>query len=126
LIACLDTSAVVPLLIGEPTSSACRRLWDAADQVVSTRLLYVEATAALAQATRLDRLTGDDLAGCLTVLDRYWEQIDAIELDDAIMTEAARLAFAEVLRGYDVVHCAAAHLAADPELVAGSGDQHLL
>jgi predicted nucleic acid-binding protein len=54
----LDTSALVPLLIAEPTSAACRRFWDDADTVVFSRLLYVETAAALAQARRMDCLTG--------------------------------------------------------------------
>jgi uncharacterized protein len=52
----LDTSAFVPLLVAEPGSPACRRFWDDADTVVSCRLLYVEAAAALAQAQRMARL----------------------------------------------------------------------
>jgi hypothetical protein len=31
-----DTSAFVPLLIAEPSSGLCRRLWDDADVVVTT------------------------------------------------------------------------------------------
>lgn len=126
MIVYLDTSALVPLLVSEPTSSACQHLWDSADQVVSTRLLYVEAAAALAKANRLDRLTAKKLAGAQAILDRYWEQIDIVELDDALMTQAARLAIAQALRGYDSVHCAAALLAEAPELVAATGDQRLL
>ena len=48
MIGYLDTSALVPLLIGEATSPACREFWNTADAVTSTRLLYVEAVAALA------------------------------------------------------------------------------
>jgi hypothetical protein len=44
----LDTSAFVPLLIAEPTT-ACRRFWDAAAAVVSSRLLHVETAAALSR-----------------------------------------------------------------------------
>jgi uncharacterized protein with PIN domain len=60
----VDTSAFVPLLINEPTSEACRRFWDDADVVVSSRLLYVETAAALAQARRMGRLTGNKHLQC--------------------------------------------------------------
>lgn len=50
MIGYLDASAFVPLLIAEPGSAACRRFWNDADSVVSSRLLYVETAAALAQA----------------------------------------------------------------------------
>ena len=53
----LRTSAVVPLLIAEPGSARAASLWDAADQVVSVRLIYPETRAALAQTERLGRLT---------------------------------------------------------------------
>jgi uncharacterized protein len=52
----LDTSAVVPLIVKETSSGACRRFWDDADDLVTSRLTYVEAAAALAQAQRLGRL----------------------------------------------------------------------
>ena len=56
MIAYFDTSALLPLLIDEPGSERAGRLWDEADHVVSVRLIYVEARAALAQARRLERL----------------------------------------------------------------------
>jgi predicted nucleic acid-binding protein len=58
LIGYLDTSAFVPLLIEEPTSAACLEFWNAADAVISTRLLYVESAAALARAERNGRFVG--------------------------------------------------------------------
>jgi uncharacterized protein len=57
VIAYFDTSAVMPLLIAEPGSDRAAALWDGADRVVSVRLVYPEARAALAQAERLGRLT---------------------------------------------------------------------
>ena len=51
-----DTSAVVPLVIEEPSSIVASRLWDEADRVVSSRLVYAEGRAALAMARRLDRI----------------------------------------------------------------------
>ncbi|HEY5854858.1 MAG TPA: type II toxin-antitoxin system VapC family toxin [Aldersonia sp.] len=65
MIGYLDTSALVPLLVAEPISPACRRLWDDADAVVSCRLMYVEVAAALAQAQRMDRLSARAHSGSL-------------------------------------------------------------
>ncbi|MEU4344800.1 type II toxin-antitoxin system VapC family toxin [Nocardia sp. NPDC023852] len=126
MIGYLDTSAFVPLLVGEPTSQACRRFWDDADAVVSNRLLYVETAAALAQAHRLRRL--DDLAysGCRRLLDQLWPQVEVIEIDEALMLRAAELADGCALRGYDAIHCSSAEQLDDPDLVAGSGDKRLL
>jgi predicted nucleic acid-binding protein len=122
----VDTSALVPLLVDEPTSDECGELWDGADSVTSTRLAYIEAVAALAQAERMGRITADEVRGGRSVLDDLWSVVDVIELDQALMTYAADLASNHALRGYDATHCAAAIAANDAELVAASGDTRLL
>jgi predicted nucleic acid-binding protein len=122
----LDTSAVVPLLVAEPGSQACRRFWDDADAVVSCRLLYVEAAAALAQAQRMSRLDGRRYVQARQLLDRLWAEIEVIELDEVLAVAAADAAHALGLRGDDAVHCAAAEQLADEDLVAASGGRRLL
>jgi predicted nucleic acid-binding protein len=122
----LDTSAFVPLLIAEPTSAACRRFWDDADAVVSSRLLYVETAAALAQARRMDRLTGQEHQNSLGLLDRLWAEVDVAEVDEPVVARAAALAHQLALRGYDAVHCASAEQLDDEDVVAATGDQRLL
>ena len=67
MIAYFDTSAVVPLVIDEPTSHRCRRVWNEAARVVSTRLLYPEACAALARANRMERLTNANTAAAIAL-----------------------------------------------------------
>jgi predicted nucleic acid-binding protein len=122
----LDTSAFVPLLIAEPSSESCRRFWDDADTVVSSRLLYVETAAALAQARRMDRLTADEHRESLQLLEQLWSEVDIAEVDEAVVARAAVLAHECALRGYDAVHCASAEQLDDEDLVAASGDQALL
>ncbi len=126
MICYFDTSAFVPLLIAEPGSGFCRRLWDEADDVVTVRLLYAEAAAALAQALRLGRLTEAGHEAALRVLDRLWSELDIVEVDDDVVRRAARLAHACALRGYDAVHCAAAEQLDDDDVVIASGDRKLL
>jgi uncharacterized protein len=122
----LDTSAVVPLLVAEPTSAACRRFWEDADDVVSCRLTYVEAAAALAQAIRAGRLDATGYGQARRLLDQVWAEIDVIEIDDRLVRVAADAADTCGLRGYDAVHCAAAEQLSDDDLVAASGDRRLL
>jgi predicted nucleic acid-binding protein len=122
----LDTSAFVPLLVAEPTSQACRRFWDDADAVVSCRLLYVEAAAALAQAHRMSRLDDAAHRRSRKLLDRLWAEMDVVEIDETLVDAAADVAFDCALRGYDSIHCAAAAQLADPNLVAASGYRKLL
>ncbi|MCO1654483.1 type II toxin-antitoxin system VapC family toxin [Pseudonocardia humida] len=126
MIGYLDTSALVPLLVAEPTSAACRRFWDDSDAVVSVRLAHVEAAAALAQAKRMDRLDGAAHGRALHQLDRLWAEMDVIEVDEPLTATAADMADLLALRRYDAVHCAAAAHLADDDLVAAAGDQRLL
>jgi predicted nucleic acid-binding protein len=122
----LDTSAFVPLLIDGPTSQACRRFWDDADVIVSSRLLYVEAAAALAQALRMGRLRKNEHFRCRRRLEQMWSAMDVVEVDEQMVTRAAELAQRLSLRGYDAVHCASAEQLDDDDVVAASGDQRLL
>jgi predicted nucleic acid-binding protein len=121
-----DTSAFVPLLIAEPGSPFCRRLWDEADDVVTTRMLYAEAAAALAQARRLERLTEPKHQAALHILDRMWADFDIVEVSDQLVHRAAQLARTCALRGYDAVHCASAEQVNDDDLVVASGDRRVL
>jgi predicted nucleic acid-binding protein len=122
----LDTSALVPLLVAEPSSAACRRFWDDADVVVTSRLSYVETAAALAQARRLDRISNRTHRASLRALDALWAEIAAVEVDDGLVRDAAELAHRHNLRGYDAVHCASARQLAADDLVAAAGDRQLL
>jgi len=122
----LDTSALVPLLVAEPSSAACRRFWDDADDVVACRLAYVEAAAALAAARRRGRLDGAQHAAASALLDRLWLELDVIEADDAVVRAAAGFADRFALRGYDAVHCASAVRIEDDDLVAATGSVRLL
>ncbi|MGH3937773.1 MAG: type II toxin-antitoxin system VapC family toxin [Pseudonocardiaceae bacterium] len=126
MIGYFDTSAFVPLLIAEPSSGLCRRLWDDADLVVTTRLSYVETAAALAQARRLGRLTKQSYAAAMDILDRLWGEFEIIEVDERVVHRAAQLAYTCALRGYDAVHCASAEQLDDDDLVVAAGDRKLL
>lgn len=126
MICYVDTSAFVPLLVPEPSTAACRQLWDDADTVVTSRLLYVEAAAALALGLRMNRFDQRSHQAGLRQLDRYWLDVDVIEADERLVERAAALAHQVELRGYDAVHCASAEQVPDYDLVVASGDQKLL
>jgi hypothetical protein len=126
LIGYLDASAFVPLLVGESSSASCRPFWDNADAVISSRLLYVETAAALAQACLMNRLTPQAHHRCLALLDQLWAELDVIEVDETLVTRAATLAYQFELRGYDAMHCAAIEQVGDEDVVGAAGDRQLL
>lgn len=126
MIAYLDTSALVPLLIDEPASPLCERLWDDADDVVSVRIAYVQAAAAIAHARRIGRLTRSQQRDALTLLDDKWQQLQLIDIDDPLVHRAGALADLHSLRGYDATHCAGAESINGAEVVAATGDRQLL
>lgn len=126
MIGFLDTSSIVPLVLEEPGSARCRRFWDLADDVVGSRIAFVEAAAALARAKRLGRLTSPFHLVCVSNLEQLWPEILPLEVDERLVRRAADLAHLYGLRGYNAVQCASAEKLADRDLVASSGDRKLL
>jgi predicted nucleic acid-binding protein len=122
----LDTSALVPLIIAEPTSRRCRSVWDAADAVLCTELGHVEAASALARARRSARMTDVQHDEGLRRLGDLWDQLVSLPVDRSLVREAASLAAAHALRAYDAVHCAAALRHSGSSVVPASGDRELL
>ena len=126
MIAYFDTSALIPLVIDEPSSEPAARLWDQATRVVSSRLLYPEARAAVARARRMERITATTSRRAVAELDDLLTQVDIVELDRSLSQRAGELAEVHNLRGYDAVHLASAERVADPEVVVVAGDADLI
>ena len=125
MIAYFDTSAVIPLLIGEPSSATCARVWNDAARSISVRLLYPEARTALARAERMGRITKRQHESAVAELEAIVTEIDHVEITAELARHAGHLAQAHQLRGYDAVHLAAAIAALDAELVIVTGDNDL-
>ncbi len=125
MIAYFDTSAAVPLIIDEPSSAKANRIWDDATRISSVRLLYPEASAALARAERMRCITKAQLVAAVAELDSITTQIDHVEITAYLARAAGELARAHGLRGYDAVHLAAVLAARDDDLVFVTGDGDL-
>lgn len=125
MIGYFDTSAVIPLLIGEPSSATCTRVWNEANRSISVRLLYPEARAALARAERMGRITKRQLESAVAELEAIVSEIDHVAITAELARHAGHLAQAHQLHGYDAVHLAAALAALDAELVLVTGDNDL-
>jgi uncharacterized protein len=126
LIVYLDTSAVLPILVAEPSTDACRRIWRDADRRASSRLTFVEAAAALATAERHGRISAGEYADAWSNFLGIWPDVDVVELTAELAAAAAAVARSSALRGYDAAHCASAFGLHDSTLVAAAGDARLL
>jgi uncharacterized protein len=101
-------------------------VWDTAENVLSVRLVYAEARAALALSARSGHLLAEELAGAVAALGELYEQLALLEVDDELVRRAGALAELHALRGYDAVHLAAAERVADDEMVLVACDRELL
>lgn len=110
MITYVDTSTLLKLVIDEDGSDRASTIWTSADTVASVALIVVEARAALAAAKRGQRLTAEQHADAKEELDALLADLHIVEATEALIAEAAELAEAEALRGYDAVHLAAALL----------------
>ena len=126
MIAYFDTSAIIPLVINEPATPLCQRIWHAAHMRATSLLSLVEAEAAIAQALRLARITREQGASVSTLLQSLWNEFFVIASSERIVRRAASLAHTQGLRGYDAVHCASALAIAHDDFLAASGDRKLI
>jgi len=126
LIVYFDTTALLPIVVEEPSSPAVARLWDEADRVVSSRLIYAEVRAVLATAHRMNRLDRRALRAGVQEFEAVYDQLDMVEVTEQLVRDAGVLAERFGLRGYDAVHLASAQLVDDPEMVFAAGDRELV
>lgn len=110
MITYVDTSTLLKVLIDEEGSDRAELVWDAADALASVSLIVVEARAALAAATRGERLTARQHEQAKDELSALTGDLHLAAVTDDLIARAANLAEDEGLRGYDAVHLAAALL----------------
>lgn len=125
MIAYLDTSAFVKLLIDEPFTAEVRLIRATADRVVSSLLLYPEACAAVAAAARARRLRPSGVTGARREIRELWAEMGHIDVTSSLVMRAGGLAEARALRGYDAVHLASALALDDAEVLLVTADRRL-
>ncbi len=107
------------LVFDESGSDLAAELWDRADVVASSQLVYPEARAAAAAARRGDRIDSRTLRRAVQRIDGLCAELDFIGVDLDLARAAGGLAEAHGLRGYDAVHLASAlSIGAEPLLLA--------
>ena len=120
-----DTSAVVKLVVAEDGSDVADELWAAADVKLASHLVYPEARAALAAASRAGRIDDRGLRRAISDLDAATCSMFLVGVDEPLAREAGRLAQEHALRGYDAVHLATALSGEDRQLVVVTWDREL-
>ena len=104
-----DTSAMMRFLLRERDGhDAASRAWLTAKDVATVRVTYAETRAALAGSRRSGALTARRYARLKRIWSGLWPDVEMIDVDQALVMEAARLAERYALRGYDAVQLAAA------------------
>jgi len=122
-----DTSAFLKLVIvTEEGASEAALLWDGAERVASSVLLYPEGRAALARARRSGRLDDRGLREAKDDFERLWRGVDVLGVAEDLAARAGTLAEELGLRGSDAVHLSSAETVADPTLVLVAAGRALI
>lgn len=108
MITYVDTSSLLKLVIDEDGSERVELIWDSADVLTSVALVVVEGRAALAAARREGRLDTRQHRRARQEFTSLVEGLSIVEVTEQLVADAADLAEAEALGGYDAVHLAAA------------------
>jgi len=104
----LETSNLVKLYVREADSVEVSKLVSDAEAVATSIIAYAEARVAFARKLRDKGLTEQDHARIKKDLDRDWESLFIIKLDDTVVRSAGDLAEKHSLRGFDALHLASA------------------
>jgi uncharacterized protein len=102
-----------------------RELWDEADTVASSQLVYPEARAAAAAAWRSGRIDEGALRRGVRAIEDVCAELHLIGVDGGLARTAGMLAEQHALRGYDAVHLATALSVEDELIVVATWDRDL-
>jgi predicted nucleic acid-binding protein len=109
LIAYLDTSALARLYLPEAGRQGIIELVGRGDVTLCSQVVaYVEMSATLGKAVRMERISSADLQTVWTQFQLDWRSIVRVAVDADLLQRAAGLARGQGLRAYDSVHLAAA------------------
>jgi len=103
-----ETSAIVKLILVEIGSSHAYELWDESIRVVTSRLAYAEARAALSSAHRTRRVSAAALQTAKLELDARFHELALLEATEGVLRRAGDLAERHALRGFDAIHLSSA------------------
>lgn len=117
----LDTSALVKLYVEEEGTPDVEGWVRDCEMVATVRIAYAEARAAFARHRREQALTQALLRRVVALFDADWGRYTVLEVTDALVRDAGRLAERHALRGFDAVHLAAAAELREPGTTVAFG-----
>jgi predicted nucleic acid-binding protein len=103
----LDASALVKRYVEEAGSGEVRALVREAEAVATAAISRTEVVAALARARRARRIGAQEAGDALKAFEADWADVIRVQITEALLAQAASLAWSYSLRGYDAVHLAA-------------------
>lgn len=99
----LDASALLKLYIEEPESPQCRALVRRRAEASTARIAFVEVRRRLAL-----EFNGSELASARAEFERDWEDLQIIEVDEAVCERSAAITEVTGIRTLDAIHLGAA------------------
>jgi hypothetical protein len=125
MIAYFDSSALVKRLFSESGSDLADEIWESADTIAASELVYPETRAAVAAAHRAGRIDARGLRETICALEQMYQSVDVMRVDDSLASAAGGLAERHRLRGYDAVHLASALSIPARRVVMATWDREL-
>ena len=96
------------VLIHEPDADLAREKFDEGGELNTSLLSVPEAHSAIAREARRGALNAEQVAMALDALERVWDRVGFVELNDELAQSAAELLHRYPLSGADAVHLATA------------------
>ena len=108
MIAYLDSSALVKMVVPEAGTEFVRRAWNRASERAASMLGYTDLRAATAAARRAGRIPAADLPHVPGHIEHLWSRLAIVSLDERLVRDAGALAERHGLRALDAIHLASA------------------
>lgn len=108
MIAYLDSSALVKMIVPEPGTGLVRGVWNRASERAASTVGYTELRAAAAAANRAGRIPARDVAQLPVNIDQVWSRVAVVAIDERLVRDASMLAERHGLRALDAIHLGSA------------------
>lgn len=113
-----DSSALLPLLIEEKSTTQILDLWEESQEIISWTMTPVEVVSAICRLFRERKLTAEEIETTLLHWEELREEINYIREIEVVKQRAIRLLRLHSLKAADALQLAAALLACSEQTEA--------